>query len=130
MHKLNTHHYDGMLNVRFMELNNYLSSNNIEIITLDKCYEEILELLNRSLMDIRAKNVCINILHELISDSVSNYDPLNNIHVHKLLPLVWSLVKHKYDMTGKLLFLEQINDISKGMCAQGRTTRILQIAEF
>ena len=57
-----------------------------------------------------------------------NYDPKNDIHVNDILPRVWRFIKNEKDGLLKLIFLEQIADISaKGACSQGRTTRLYQI---
>jgi len=130
MQKLNTHYYDGCLNTRYNELVAYIAKNNINVLSLNICYEEIKRLIEEvNGIKEGKKKICRFVLEKLVGEDGNNYDRVNNIEVKKLLEMVWSLVKN-YDESGKLLFLEQLGEISGGMCAQGRSARLLQMAEF
>lgn len=112
---LNTHNYDG-----------YLIYNNNEKIPIT--FEESISDIQKDIINF-PNDIRINTLKTLklfVYDQSGNYDKINNINVKDLLPHVWYHVKN-FDKTGKLVFYEQLSDITKyGQCSQGRTTRLYQ----
>ncbi len=124
MKKLNTHYYDGKLHPRFIQLQESLK--NTKLPTLNQCFIEINQLINSSKLSKSQKKIAINMLNKLKSKQ-GNYDQKNNIHVHQLLPLIWSKVKN-YDQSAQSIFLEQLIDINNGQCPQGRVARLIQLS--
>jgi hypothetical protein len=60
--------------------------------------------------------------------SSNTYDPINKIHVHDLLYILEEVCKGYEDCTDLLkMIVEQLEDMSTGLCAQGRTTRLHQL---
>lgn len=133
--KLNTHFYDGKLKERYSELQQKVNlketfpdSDNI----IGDCIKEIRDFFKQLGKGKKQKLLgSMNILNILERDigKPPNNDTKNNIKVDDLLPLVWARVR-KYDECGKILFLEQMMEIKNGMCSQGRTTRLIQMADI
>ena len=126
---LQTHSYDkkiGTLYKNYKEVDKqYLK----HPLSFEECIDDIFDHAKMIIDDARYKNV-LRTLELLLSDSHNNYDNLNKIHVHDLLPRTWRFIR-LYDLNAILVFLEQLSDIvTSGSCSQGRTTRILQFYEF
>jgi len=117
MQKLNTHHYDGRLKEKYKLLQEKTQTK----LSFEDTLKEIRIL-------VKGNNKALKMLNKL-SQPNGNYDSKNDIHVKDLLPLVWVHVK-TYDKSAKRVFVEQIVDIFKGSCPQGRTTRLLQCVEI
>jgi len=122
--KLNTHYYDGKLKERYQELQ---QDNLASSLSISETLEEIRTLIKEVKHPQRVK--LYRMLQKLQHDNQGNYDAKNQIHVKDLLPLVWAHVKD-YEVGAQMLFLEQILDIYRGPCPQGRTTRLLQCVEI
>jgi hypothetical protein len=54
-----------------------------------------------------------------------NQDRTNNINIEDVMPRVLEVIK-RYDNSGKMTFIEQMADVSKGSCSQGRVVRLVQ----
>jgi len=124
MKKLNTHFYDGQLTQRYNEIKKMLDK---ECLTLNQCFNEIEELIEKSNLPLNQIKIA-NFMLNLLKNKNGNYDSANKIHVHDLLPYVWTKVRD-YDDSGKQLFLEQLIDIRGGTCPQGRVARLIQLVE-
>lgn len=126
MRKLDTHFYDGQLHDLYQQIISLTPTP----ISLETAYQEIAELINTSLSPTTRQQThqVLNILKN-DRDKSANYDTANRINVDHLLPLVWTKVR-EYDTSGKLLFLEQLREMRGGLCAQGRTTRLIQMVEI
>lgn len=124
MYKLNTHYYDGKLKIKYQNLKHELED---QIIQLDQCWIEIKQLVMQETKGAQRKKANM-ILNKLRSNDHGNYDKANDIHIHELIPYVWTKVR-EYDNSGKRVFIEQLIDITRGMCPQGRVTRLLQVVE-
>ena len=60
--------------------------------------------------------------------ATNTFDPSNKIHVYDLLYILEELCKEYEDPTDLLnIMVEQLEDLSSGLCTQGRTTRLYQI---
>lgn len=125
MKLLNTHFYDGKLSVRYQELCDQEWKNN-ELISLDQSWKEIKILIIQLVENDQKKKIALNILKRLQSNEMSNYDHKNDIHVHELMPIIWSHVR-TYDKSAQKVFIEQLIDMQRGICAQGRVTRLIQL---
>lgn len=110
----NTHYYDCKIGHLFT---NGGSGN------YQKSLNEILDYAEKNLNKKMIEKV--QVTSKIVKEgSASNIDMANNLNFEHILPAAWQLVKknQEYD-----LFFEQFTDILKGKCAQGRTTRILQV---
>lgn len=124
MRKLNTHFYDGKLKEKYHKLKE--SFDHEEALPLNQCWNEIQQLIIKH-TNKKRRGQALFVLNKL-KGQAGNYDNANQIHVHELVPYAWTRIR-KYDQSGQLLFLEQLIDITRGMCPQGRVTRILQVVE-
>ena len=130
MQKLNTHYYDCKLKyvdeivvkvvINIDDVN--LINVDIKIVSFEDTLDEI-KIYSKNIIDIS------NILSLLKNDRKNNYDSKNNINFENLLTYTWNKLKYMDDSIKKL-FIEQLSDISKGSCSQGRTTKIIQFHNF
>lgn len=126
MRKLNTHFYDGQLHDLYQQIISLTPTP----VSLETAYQEIIILIN-TLESAKVRQQTHQVLAILKNDrnKSANYDTANRINVDHLLPLVWTKVR-EYDTSAKLLFLEQLREMRGGLCAQGRTTRLIQMIEI
>ena len=111
--KTNTHYYDGKLP-------------KLELEDLPLSFLECVEEIRAASIDSKYKNLLNAALNLVSIDRKNNYDPKNDLHFEKLLPYIWNKIKLSDDQGVKELFFEQLADITRGPCSQGRTTRIYQ----
>ena len=57
--------------------------------------------------------------------SKKNHDKTNLIIMEDLLPRIWDIVRG-YESSAQVVFIEQLADMSKGSCSQGRNIRLVQ----
>ena len=122
MDQLNTHFYDG-------RLDNSLEAELEKVKMLPK--EEKLRglaLLREHLPATSFENFDI-IMNEFLRGGPLNYDSSNNLHAEDLLYLCsQSLEKYSWDHTLIDLLNTQFIDMNTGICPQGRTHRLFQVA--
>lgn len=114
--KLNVHYYDT-----HWVINNYMK--NMCCHALDRKLSFIDDLKKRlsSISPLAQSN-----FNTIASENV--YDPSNNIHVFDLLYIIEDVCRKYEDCSDIIKALtEQLEDMSTGMCPQGRTTRLYQI---
>tara|TARA_R110001599_G_scaffold318151_1_gene527683 strand:+ start:98 stop:493 length:396 start_codon:yes stop_codon:yes gene_type:complete len=123
---LETHDYDTRL-TKVMTTKKDVS--NEEFKKFIKCLTEINNFLNQDCsLKIQSKINAQKTLHLLANDRQNNYDERNKIHTELLLPIIWNKIKSYNELTMYDIFVEQLNDIiTSGPCAQGRTTRLIQL---
>ena len=118
--KTDTHFYDTKLKDVW---NNYINNNPDCPISFKTSIKETIKA-SIDLPKVEKKE--IDTVLKLLSDQLKdNYDKKNQIKVSDLYPRVWIKVR-EFDPDGKKIFYEQLRDILKGKCAQGRTTRLIQ----
>lgn len=125
MNLLDVHYYDGHLEWLYSKLKNDMLSKTI--MSLDDSVAEIKLSISNSILNNLKKSIALNILDKLYSQDTENYDTINRIHIHNLLPLIWTKI-HNLDDIVKNCFIEQLIDINSGLCPQGRVARLLQFA--
>lgn len=88
---------------------------------------EIHEYVVNCMIDQKIKTKALKAVHLLEKDhgTKRNIDDTNNINIGHLLPRVWQIVK-KLEQSGKNVFIQQLADITKGSCSQGRSIRLVQ----
>ena len=124
---INTHHYDGKLKLvykRCVEIDN-------RELQKPKSFEITLREIEKVLPQIKLpqnqQEYVTNTIKLFRTDKAGNMDKANNINVEDLLPRVWRFVRH-YEVSAGRVFYEQLGEITKsGSCAQGRTTRLLNL---
>lgn len=128
MDKLNTHSYDGRWFDRCNDIKIYNNDNVLSFEDTIKDIKKDLQTFKHTDFNLIKSDVekCVNLF---ITDKSNNKDKLNMVTVEELLPVVWCKVKH-FDNGGKYIFYEQLADIVKGSCAQGRTTRLIQFLDM
>lgn len=133
-----THYYDGKFKEQYKIYRDYDEKNCVTFdyifllfnynIVLDEITEFIQNYKSVNQSIISMKKNAMKTINLFKTQDKQNYDPKNDIHVNDILPRVWRFIKNEKDGLLKLIFLEQIADISaKGACSQGRTTRLYQI---
>ena len=134
----NTHYYDGKFKEQYKIYRDYDEKNCVTFdyifllfnynIVLDEITEFIQNYKSVNQSIISMKKNAMKTINLFKTQDKQNYDPKNDIHINDILPRVWRFIKNEKDGLLKLIFLEQIADISeKGACSQGRTTRLYQI---
>ena len=95
--------------------------------TFDEVVKEVKNFLNDYKCNLQLKNEALSAIDMLIRDKgkTKNCDSTNHINIEILLPQIWSIIR-SYDSSGKIIFVEQLADIMKGKCAQGRIIRLVQ----
>ena len=125
---INTHAYDKIIGPLYKK---YLETDSQELNKppdFNTTVSEIRKYIN-VMANNKMKPYALRMLNLLVNNKNGNYDPKNQIHVNDLLPRTWRFIRH-YEKDGIECFIEQIADISKGSCSQGRTTRIFQFYEY
>jgi hypothetical protein len=120
MDKLNVHHYDG----QWGDVDQYISK--VRTIPQAIKIEKIASLKKRLVGHHKITSVAINNFTTI--SFADTYDPSNKIYVYDLLYILEELCKGYEDPTDLLNMIgEQLDDMSSGLCAQGRTTRLYQL---
>lgn len=123
---LDTHDYDTRLK-KVITTKKEITENEFKIFV--KCLTEINDFLNQDkFLKVSSKINAQKTINLLLNDRKNNYDEKNKINVELLLPMIWNKVKDYNELTIYDIFVEQLNDIIiSGPCAQGRTTRLIQL---
>lgn len=120
-HLLNTHYYDGKLTyvTHYVPELHYISNAPLEykIEVVNNLYHKI----DHNLPDLARKNLLV--LRQSLGTK-ANYDPSNDINADDLLCLCYDHINKPEFIE---LLIEQLIEMTYGMCAQGRTHRLLQI---
>lgn len=118
---LDTHYYDGKLTyvTHYIPELNYITNAPVEYKI--EVIDNLFEALAHKLPDMALNNLFT--LKKSIG-TPANYDPTNNINADDLLCLCYD---HINDEDFVELLIEQLIEMTYGMCAQGRTHRLLQI---
>tara|TARA_B110001454_G_scaffold161179_1_gene150610 strand:+ start:358 stop:753 length:396 start_codon:yes stop_codon:yes gene_type:complete len=123
---LETHDYDTRL-TKVMTTKKDVSEKEFKIFI--KCLTEINNFLNQDkFLKVDSKINAQKTIHLLANDRKNNYDDKNKIHTELLMPIIWNKIKKYNELTMYDTFVEQLADIIlSGPCAQGRTTRLIQL---
>jgi hypothetical protein len=123
---LDTHDYDTRLK-KVITTKKEITENEFKIFV--KCLTEINDFFNQDkFLKVSSKINAQKTINLLLNDRKNNYDEKNKINVELLLPMIWNKVKDYNELTIYDIFVEQLNDIIiSGPCAQGRTTRLIQL---
>lgn len=118
---INTHDYDYKLR----DIAQKIKEDNKNI---TMTYKEALELTLVMNEQINNNNGIVIKTINMFNDK-KNYDPTNCISVEELLPIIVDKINKCTDNKDlKKIYLEQLSDIyTRGSCAQGRCTRLLQL---
>lgn len=117
MEKLETHYYDGKL----IDLYTFILAERVELLKdLRDRFREVLLSLN-SKLSLVAYNVLVILINSI--GTGSNFDNTNNINGDDLLLICSSLVDNEDFI---LLLNSQLEEMTGGMCPQGRVDRLLQ----
>uniref|UniRef100_A0A6C0EBR0 Uncharacterized protein n=1 Tax=viral metagenome TaxID=1070528 RepID=A0A6C0EBR0_9ZZZZ len=126
----NVHEYDGKLKEAYAELKKK-DDENFRNMTFEEAIADAFE--NTKLITNAIKNrICRHVLEILKRDvdekrTVVNYDPSNDMCVEDLFPRTWKFFKYMPD-EHKIIFFDQIIEMTSGLCAQGRAGgRLFQI---
>lgn len=127
---LNTHHYDGALRERMMEIRDQLD-NCKRISTSDKinaCNQMMMSL--NSILTAPARMCFCVIVNEMMRMKTlppgtpsGNYDPTNDLDAGDLLYCCSHKIKN---LDFCKILVGQLEDMTSGLCAQGRTHRLFQ----
>jgi hypothetical protein len=123
---LDTHDYDTRLQ---KIITTKTEVNETEFKIFIKCLTEINDFLNQDkFLKVSSKINAQKTIHLLANDRRNNYDDKNKINVELLLPIIWNKMTNYNELTIYDIFVEQLSDIIiSGPCAQGRTTRLIQL---
>lgn len=121
--KLNVHHYDG----KWEDTDKYIKE--IKSISIEIKKQAIASLRQRLVNFLNTDNIGVALYNFDIIARDNVYDPINKINVYDLMYILEGVCKHYEDCTDLLkLIVEQLIDMSTGLCPQGRTTRLYQLA--
>lgn len=116
MEKLNTHYYDSKLLIDFP----------IPIIPDRIEFAKSMQALYTVLVPILTPGARNNFL--AIAQGQGNYDNANNLYADQLLYACYLLLVNKnFDKDLLVQLAIQLDEMSSGMCPQGRTTRLYQV---
>jgi hypothetical protein len=117
---IDTHAYDGKLVDIVKTIKEKFNSD----VTFEESINDIVKLCDEINYSRKLEvHLCLRLF---INDKNSNHDNTNQVNVEDILPRLWTIVK-KWDKDGKEVVLEQLADVVHGSCAQGRTTRLIQL---
>ena len=87
-----------------------------QLVTLNeaKCSDDVIQKALKSLQ-----------LIVKVKGNKKNNDKTNLVQLEDLLPRIWAIIEH-YQVSAQSVFIEQLADMSKGSCAQGRNIRLVQ----
>lgn len=133
MRATDTHAYDGQLSQRKLEIDKHLTK------AAKRGKEERIKTFNRLLAHLRTK-ACFSpqteanlttIIRDFVQDNAGpNYDSTNNLFAIDLLCLCSDLcfeVSQEVSDEVSTILNVQLDEMSSGMCAPGRTTRLFQV---
>lgn len=89
----------------------------------DLDYQTIIQDISNTLLSEHRK-----IWNQLIQNSKSNMDEINNINTNQLIPyicMIWQNPEHRECLN--IVLSEQLLDMQSGMCPPGRTLRLCQV---
>jgi len=125
MNKLNTHYYDG-------KLENTINNYKYEMIHCEDPNNESKILFAMNYL----KEVCVqkgcsfkakNSLNKIIQDRHNNIDHVNGLNAEILLYMIYTRIINSNNNEYFDLLNSQLDEMSNGMCPQGRCIRLLQI---
>ncbi len=123
---LNVHGYESKIKDVYLEC---LAKDKQSYETFDAVTVKIKQLLNLNECKCSAETItkAMKSLDQIIKDkgNKKNNDKTNLVQLEDLLPRIWAIVE-KYQVSAQGLFIEQLADMSKGSCAQGRNIRLIQ----
>jgi len=118
---LNVHDTDGKWEVRLKE---YIAKTK-PICTFKEATDGVESRIVKSSLSQAEKDVLRANLARLVNGRAQNIDPANVTTAETIFRLMWDRAQHT--STVDTLIFEQLQDLSTGFCAQGRTTRFAQI---
>lgn len=127
-----THSYDGKLEKTKLQLIKDISRASVVPLNVKlEAFAQLREHLKRILLSPQASR-CFEVIVHTFSQAghvknSPNYDPTNDLFADDLLYLCFEqiVVERNEDLARALIL--QLEDMSTGLCAQGRTTRLFQI---
>lgn len=128
--KLNTHFYDRKLKKRYYDA---VAMEEKLLPPAKKTLEETVDDIKKQMsedkwgegqkrMEAEASLECIG----LSEAKDPNYDKTNDIHTGDLLRRLWRIAVH-YDISTRSIVYDQLADMKRGNCPQGRAIRLVQI---
>ena len=124
--QLNIHIYDNKLHDQVSSISNLINQvKNLSRDTKQELLDNFIIFLNYFVQD---KNILTNLFIIIQDqDNNKNYDPSNNLDALDLVLISYDMLRHESDSPDMLnIFLEQLQDMSSGLCPPGRCTRLLQ----
>ena len=116
---LNTHHYDGKLIITDF-IADIERVKKIDKVTKLTKFNKLADL---ALTIFQKRNLSV-IIRDYKNNSRANYDSSNNLDAADLLYLCCEKMD---DDDFRDIFILQLDDMTSGMCPQGRTTRLFQV---
>lgn len=121
--KLNTHYYDG-------KLENTIESYKDEMNLLIDCEEKILFSINY-LSEVCIQKGCTQksklSLYKIKNDRKGNIDNVNNLNAEILMYMIYKRIIDSDNDEYFELLNSQLDEMTSGLCPQGRCIRLLQI---
>lgn len=128
MEKLNVHEYDGKLGETYQELKKWDNDNLILDIDFEQTIKEMVQTAIKNYDGKFRKNV-INMITILQKDTGTkrNNNNSDNVLVEDIVPRIWRFYRN-VNKEDQFIFFEQVCDILKGICPQGRAgARMFQL---
>jgi hypothetical protein len=122
---LNVHGYESQIRETYQKC---LSEDNKSYEPFDDVAVKIKDLITSdSKSSNETKDRALKSLHLIVKDkgNKKNNDKTNLIELEDLLPRIWAIIS-QYDTSAQTLFVEQLADMAKGSCSQGRNIRLVQ----
>jgi hypothetical protein len=127
--QLNIHLYDGQLHDQVKNISELITRvKNIPINTRHELLQNFINFLSYFVHDKnKLTNLFIIIQDHKQDNNKNNYDPSNNLDAIDLVLISYDLLRLETNLPDMLIiFLEQLQDMSTGLCPPGRCTRLLQ----
>lgn len=125
--QLNVHEYDGKLGESYLELVNWDTEHLQPAQPFEEAMKEVSEFVIGNTSEKEMSSIK-NLLNMLSTQHKSNFDSSNKIDFEDIMPRVWRFYRLVDDPDDKLVFAQQIADIRKGTCPQGRAgARLYQL---
>ena len=143
-HAVNTHFFDGKLQSFTSSLiddkvareieNDISRAASVSKEDKSRCFHELEEKVRDYSLTKKIPPHSLKHLREIISThnrfgratSCGNYDSANKLHTCDLLYLLYEKIMSEEESEYMSLMLEQLDEMSTGNCAQGKTTRLFQ----
>ncbi len=121
---LNVHGYENKIRDAYQKC---VSEDTTEYESFDCVIEKIHNYISHCQCDSNQRKQALNVIRILKRHHKRpvNTDKTNSISIEEILPKVWKIVEN-YEHSAKMVFIEQLTDILKGSCAQGRNIRLVQ----